>query len=145
MNAILFLLNEHQKFRQIFKEISEKPMETKNTEKFITLCQDLMRHEKMEQTVWYPILLHKENLADIIKHLISEEQNAEKTMKEFAELKSKEAWEEKFLNFKNDVEHHANEEETKLFPAVEKVLNEEELEKIGSTMQEFKKKFNESV
>lgn len=87
-------------------------------------------------------LLSKLILYCLIQHLLKAEKEAEKTIKEFSHIESIEAWETKFSHFKKDVEHHAKEEEEKLFPKVEKLLDEEELEAIGKEMREFKDKSN---
>jgi hemerythrin superfamily protein len=142
MDAITFLLKEHDKVRKTFAEINDESHrdETKK-EMFNALCQDLIRHETMEQKVWYPHFKNNEKLDDTVKHLITEEKSAANTIKEFEKIKTEPEWEEKFLKFKKDVEHHASEEEHKLFPVVKKILDEVELEKIGKEMQEFKKEF----
>lgn len=143
MNAITFLLREHDKVRRMLANINNKSRRytTKRT-MFHTLCQDLVRHETMEQKIWYPRLKKDKGLAEIIKHLLVEEKDAAKTIKKFKSIKTQEKWEEKFSEFKKDVEHHAAEEEKKLFPKVKKFLNEMELEKIGKEMRAFKNAVN---
>ena len=59
-----------------------------------------------------------------------------------SDLKTEEAWKKEFLKFKSAVEHHASEEETDLFPEVEKILSERELEKIGLEMFDFKMQYH---
>lgn len=142
MNAIDFLIKEHNKVRKTFAEISKGiHRDITKKEMFNELCQELIRHETMEQEIWYPNLKKNEKLRDIIKHLISEEKTAAKTIKEFGKIKIQKEWEEKFLKFKKDVEHHANEEEDKLFPKVEKLLDAAELKRIGKELYEFKLEF----
>jgi hemerythrin superfamily protein len=140
MNAIKFLVNEHEKVRKLMTEIAD-PSHREETKKkmFDTVCQELLRHESMEETIWYPKLKNDTKLAPIIKHLISEEKKAEKLMKEFAEIKSDEQWDKKFADFRKEIEHHASEEEEKLFPVVSTLLSVEQLEEIGQEMKEFKK------
>jgi hemerythrin superfamily protein len=87
-------------------------------------------------------LKKNEKLDETVKHLITEEKTAAKEIKEFKGIDQEDKWEEKFLKFKKAVEQHAHEEETKLFPKVEKILNEDELEEIGTEMREFKEEFS---
>lgn len=139
MNAIDFLIKEHNKVRAMLLDMSDRSHhhETKK-KKFTLLAQDLLRHETMEHEVWYPHFRNK--LSDTVKHLLTEEKGAEKAIKKLDSLKTEEAWEENFLKFKHDVEHHAQEEENNLFPEVEKILSDKELDDIGMKMYEFKKK-----
>lgn len=139
MNAITFLSKEHDRFRKIFAEINDSSHKDLTKRKMLSaLCQDLTRHEKMEQLVWYPQLKKNVTLSNIIKHLISEEKNADKLINGFKKIKTQQEWNEKFLELKKEVTHHASEEEKKLFPKVEKILSEAQLEEIGKAMYRFK-------
>lgn len=142
MNAIKFLLKEHNKVRREFSDIEDDShkYETKKN-MFDTLCNDLIRHEKMEQKLWYPHFKNNEKIDATVKHLISEEKKAETAIKEFDSVKTQKEWEDKFLKLKKDVEHHAAEEEQNLFPKIEKILTEDELEKIGKEMEDFKNEY----
>lgn len=141
MNAIDFLIKEHDRIRAMLKDITDTShrFETKKA-LFNTLKDFLIRHESMEQTVWYPHLKNVVKLENDVKHLISEEKHAAAAIKEIEHTSTEEAWEQKFSKIKKDVGHHAEEEESKLFPRAAKILTEEELEMIGKKMLEFKEK-----
>lgn len=143
MDAILFIVSEHDKIRRTLVEVSDKDRTFENRQKlFAELCDFLTVHEQMEQEVWYPLFYQEEEVKDIVKHLLEEETKAAMVIKEFKGIKSKEAWEDKFKDFKNDVEHHAKDEENKLFPKVKKILDQEELDRIGKVMFNYKQKYN---
>lgn len=140
MDAINFLLKEHQRVKTMLADIIDDShhFETQR-KKFESLAHDLVRHETMERVVWYPHLKNK--VPDTVKHLISEEKHAEKAIKKLEELKSEEAWKVHFLKFKENVELHAEEEEEKLFPLAEKILSEKERDEIGLEMHAFKQHY----
>jgi len=50
-----------------------------------------------------------------------------------------EVFEAKVTVLQEDVEHHVEEEEGELFPKVERLIDEEELETIGAAMEETEK------
>lgn len=144
MNAIDFLLKEHNRVRSMLRTISDDSHHFATQKKqFQVLSKDLIRHETMEHQVWYPHF--KEKLPSTVTHLLSEEKHAEKAIKQMNELKTEEAWREHFLKFKNDVEHHAQEEENELFPEVAKLLSEKELEEIGLEMFDYKQHYRGSL
>jgi hemerythrin superfamily protein len=137
MNAIDFLIKEHEHLRQSLQTISKDSHEKDKLKKFDRLCQELIRHEDMEHEVWYP--LFQDKISSTVKHLLSEERHAEHAIEQFNELKTRQAWEEKFAKFRRAVEEHASEEENILFPEVRKLLTPADLEQVGVKMYEFKK------
>jgi hemerythrin-like domain-containing protein len=142
MNAIEFLIHEHNNVKKMLAEINGEAHGFENKkQKFNLLASDLIRHENMEQQVWYPHFKNK--VSDTVKHLVSEEKHAEEAIQKLEASKTEEAWETLFLKFKHDVEHHAQEEENDLFPEVQKLLSEQELEEIGEEMSEFKNEYRE--
>lgn len=142
MNAIQFLIKEHDHVRRILGEIEDDSHRDKTKRKmFDELCDDLLRHETMEHKVWYPHFNKNEKIDDTVRHLLSEEQHAEKAINQFKRIKNQAEWDEKFQQFKKDVEHHASEEEEKLFPKVKTILSEKELEMIGKKMWAFKREY----
>jgi len=143
MNAITFLKKEHDKVRKLLKAITKKSHRYETKKKmFKTLCTDLLRHESMEQKVWYPNFKKSRKIKTEVKHLLSEEKHAEKVIRKFKVIKTEEEWDKLFSKFKKAVEHHAHEEEHKLFPNVKEILDEEELKVIGGEMRKFKNKYN---
>lgn len=142
MNAIEFLLKEHDKVRRTFAEIDSDSHKTETKKKmFDALCADLLRHETMEHKVWYPHFKNNDKVDDTVKHLVKEEKHAENAIKQFDNVKTEEEWLQKFKKFKSDVEHHAHEEESKLFPKIKSLFSEAELEKIGKEMYAFKQEY----
>lgn len=139
MNAITFLIKEHNKFRRILSGINKKKHRyTTKKRIFADFCKDLITHEKIEQKIWYPHFKHNKKLKKEVRHLLSEEKHAAKAIKKLKAIKTQEAWEENFVKFKKAVEHHAHEEESKLFPNVKEILDKLELDKIGTAMRKFK-------
>lgn len=142
MNAIDFLVKEHNKVRGLLADMND-PCHREQTKRklFDTIHDELIRHEEMEQKVWYPYLRAESNkrLNDRVKHLISEEFCAKKLMAHLSRIKNSDNFEHELIKLQKDVEHHATEEETELFPQVQKLFDESELQMIGKKMKEFKK------
>jgi hemerythrin superfamily protein len=140
MNAIKFLIQEHNKVRKVLVKLSKKSQKIDaKIDMFYGLCHDLVIHETMEEKIWYPHF--KSRLDRTVKHLVTEEKGAAKAIKKFSTVKTPEEFAAKFAKFKKAVKEHAAEEETKLFPQVKKILDTAELNKIGKDMQKFKKRF----
>lgn len=141
MNAIDLLVKEHNRVRAMMEDIASESHHFETQKKrFEQLAEDLIRHEEMEHTVWYPHF--KSDVPDTVKHLLKEEQTAEKEIEKMMRLNSEAEWRQRFVKFKKDVEHHAQEEEQDLFPEVAKILSEKQLLEIGAEMNAFKKEYS---
>jgi hemerythrin superfamily protein len=143
MDAIAFLLKEHNKVRRTFAKIKKGSYrEETKIKKFKDLCRELVVHETMEHKVWYPHFKNNPKVKNVVKHLLSEEKTAGKEIKSFKKFKPAD-WEKKFpkvfAKLKKAAEHHASNEETKLFPKVKKLLDKEVRKQIGKKMQSYKK------
>jgi len=146
MNAIDFLIKEHNHVRKVLADIDNASHQEETKRKlFDSLCQDLIRHEMMEHKVWYPHFKDDKRLNETVRHLLSEEKSAEKALEQFDHIHQQQEWERKFSKLKKDVEHHATEEEQQLFPEVKKLLSDQELEEIGLEMFHFKEDYQDAA
>lgn len=142
MNAIEFLISEHEKVRTMLTDISSNSRDYETQKHlFDSLCDDLLRHEVMEHKIWYPYFKDDKRLSETVRHLLTEEKGAEKAIKQLDDIDEQHIWEKKFTKFKEQVEHHAREEERDLFPQVQNLLSEDQLEKIGKEMAQFKRDY----
>lgn len=145
MNAIDFLIKEHNKVRSLFADMNDSNHRQETKKKiFETIHEELVRHEKMEQTVWYPQLKLNKEVSEKIKHLTTEEKSAKNFMDQLSKIKNSSEWENELKELQKDVEHHANEEEKHLFPQVKQLVEESELERIGKEMHHFKESYQAS-
>src|SRR5436853_6465785 len=107
MDAISYLRSEHRRFRQTLTAISKATQLSTKKTKFNAFCKDLLRHETMEEKVWYPVLKRRPQLKKIIAHLLSEEKSAAQAIKKFKKVNFDFMWKLRFYKFKHDVDHHA--------------------------------------
>jgi hemerythrin superfamily protein len=83
----------------------------------------LLGHAKAEETVVYPTFALIPELKDLTLEAREEHALVEDTLKDLSSMKSdKPRWKAKFAVLKHLVEHHVDEEESKIFPAARKAL-----------------------
>jgi iron-sulfur cluster repair protein YtfE (RIC family) len=146
MNAIDFLIKEHNQVRETLTQISNISSATKTREKlFHSLCTNLIRHEAMEHAIWYPCFRNNSQLNSAVRHLLSEEKHAERAIEHLKSIEQSQEWEKKFSQLKAEVEKHAQEEEQLFFPEARKLLSQDELEQIGLDMLHFKQDYEGSL
>lgn len=143
-DPIQIILNDHgyitNQFDQIISGLDTDVKQSR--EKFKSLKDFLVKHETMEQKAWYPDLEKNKDLKSIIADLKKEEDNANKAIKKLDGIKDDAEWAKGIRQFKDDVMHHASDEQSNLFPKVREAMNKDELDKIGKKMIEFRKKNN---
>lgn len=143
-DAIAIIINDHSYIRKMFGKIDQEMNSNFDAAQsdFNTLKDFLVKHETMEQKAFYSAIENKDDLKNIIKHLKKEEDAAANELKKFDNIKDKQEWISKYNKLKKDVDAHASEEETKLFPKVKKVVSSDELNKIGQKMMQYRKDNN---
>jgi hemerythrin superfamily protein len=145
MDALSLLKEDHQKVKKLMGELektTERGVKTRE-ELFTKLVNELTVHEKIEEQIFYP-RVKEQATTKKVEELIAEsyeEHHFVDTVK--AELQDTpfeaEEWAAKFKVMKENVEHHAfEEEEEKLFPKVQKIFSKDELEEMGTEMEELK-------
>ncbi len=141
MDPIAIIMQDHAYIRQMFSKIDGELDSNFDAAKsdFKTLKDFLIKHETMEQKVFYSGIENKDDLKKIIKPLKQQEDEAANALKKFDEIKDKQQWIAKYNELKKDVANHANDEETKLFPKVKHVVSSEDMNKIAQKMMEFRK------
>ena len=96
----------------------------------------LMSHVLIEEREFYPAVKAKRT-EDILLESLEEHLGLKRLIADLVEMTvSDEKYEPKLHVLKEQAEHHHEEEEEKLFPKVKKLLSEEELEVLGTRMQE---------
>lgn len=153
-DAIEIILKDHAHIRTLIGRLN-KSLDSSDIEQskkiFSELNDFLIHHELMEQTIWYPELEKKDpKLKEITSELKDEEMHANKEMAKIAAIKMIKKinplnddysdWAKKVRCFTKEVEKHANDEETRLFPKAEAILNKLEKEEIGNKLLQFKEK-----
>jgi hemerythrin superfamily protein len=150
MDALTLLKEDHQKVKKLMGELektTERGVKTRE-ELFTKLVSELSVHEKIEEQIFYPRVKEQATTRKV-EELIAEsyeEHHFVDTVK--AELQDTpfdaEEWAAKFKVMKENVEHHAfEEEEAKLFPKVQKIFTKDELEEMGTEMKELKQQLLE--
>ena len=140
MNALELLKEDHQKVKKLFTQAEQDQKQQKSL--FNQIKQELETHTFIEETVFYPAMEKHEELKDMVLESIEEHRQVKTLLKEMENLASdSEKFEPKLKVLRENVEHHAEEEEEgKMFPKVRGILDEGALAKLGEQLQAAKSK-----
>jgi hemerythrin superfamily protein len=144
MNAIELLKADHEKVKSLFKEA--EAAEGNNWELFEKIREELDVHTHIEEEILYPRIKKVEELTDIVLEGVEEHHQAKVVMREIAALsKESDKFEPKLMVLMENVEHHIKEEEEEMFPKIEKLIAEEELEELGRQLAAEKRSFSRTM
>ena len=144
MNAIELLKADHDKVNHLFGKVKATE-EGEHKELFEQIKQELEVHTHIEETIFYPKLKEEKELEDITLEGIEEHHQAKIFLRELSSLsEDSEKFEPKLKVLMEDITHHVQEEEGKMFPKVEEIFDEATLQELGKQMEEEKKSFQKT-
>ena len=135
VNALELLRSQHTEVEALIAEIEDSDNPQKKSELFQELADNLAAHSAIEEKIFYPSVMtddtHEKLIESTEEHLA-----VKRLLADMMELDcNDEHFDAKLTVLKENVRHHAHdEEEDKLFPEVEAMLDEEELTALGSEM-----------
>jgi hypothetical protein len=141
MDAIALLKADHDKMRKLLTELestTERGVKTRQ-ELFATIKGELTLHEVIEEEIFYPELKAHPKAQDIVLEGFEEHHVVDLVMGELEQLDvSDETWGAKALVMKENVEHHMEEEEGEMFKQARQAFSREELDDLGTRMEQRK-------
>jgi hypothetical protein len=143
MDAFTLLKNDHKKVGALFGEIeptTERAVKTRE-EVFGELKEELDVHAHIEETILYPALKKEAETREITFEGLEEHHVIKMLLAELAGMAvDSEEWTAKAKVLQENVEHHVEEEETKMFKLAREVLTQEQIEDLGTRLQAEKDK-----
>jgi hemerythrin superfamily protein len=143
MDAIELLTSDHDEVREMFEQF-RTAKEAGDAEEMRSLQQqifdELETHTRIEEDIFYPAVqaLGVENLTETVAEGIQEHHVVKVLMREIRELSDQEIFEAKMTVLMENVEHHAEEEESEMFPDLREHMSEQQLDELGSELQAAK-------
>ena len=137
MDAIQLLKDDHKKVEKIFSDLENKRDDRRAL--FPELDRELTIHAEIEEKVFYPVAKGAEPTRDLVLESIEEHKQIKMVLADLEKTDMRTAeWAADLKVLKEDVMHHVGEEEKDLFPKVQKILSKDQLEDLGTRMQEMK-------
>src|SRR5215471_853689 len=128
MNAIAMLKKQHKEVSALFTQLEKAKSAKTKQEIFDQIADALAVHATIEERHFYPAVKAKQT-EDILRESVEEHLEIKRIIADMLELDGDDdEFEAKAQVLQEDVEHHVEEEETELFPKVEKLFDEEQLE-----------------
>jgi iron-sulfur cluster repair protein YtfE (RIC family) len=135
MKATELLEAQHRKVEAIFAQLEGDEHGQHATQKKLVeeLANDLAAHMTIEQELFYPAV-HAID-AKLVAESLEEHALAELGLRRLLAAGSDEAFKARVTALKELIQHHVKEEESELFPEVEKAMDADKLDELGEHMQ----------
>ncbi len=135
MDALELLTEQHDEVDELFTQIEAAEDPAAKSQLFIKLADCLAAHATIEEKLFYPAVMAKPT-QDLLLESVEEHLSVKRVLADLMELKVEdEEFDAKLSVMKEQVEHHAREEEEgELFPKVRKLLSKDELDGLGGDM-----------
>ena len=142
MNVLELLKEDHHKVKELFQQAESTEDQKEKRRIFDEIQSELETHASIEEEIFYPAMQEHEELKDMVLESIEEHKQVKTLLREMDNLKSdSEKFEPKLSVLKENVEHHAEEEEEgKMFPKVRELCDQQELDELGEELEAAKGK-----
>lgn len=145
MDALTLLKKDHQEVRELFREVEalgERAFEARR-KLFVQIATALKTHARIEEEIFYPAFKERtKSLSEERKEVLEAIEEHAIVKRLVAELEGLDAKEETFAPklqvLMENVEHHAKEEETEMFPMAREIFERDELQELGAELQAAK-------
>jgi hemerythrin superfamily protein len=141
MDFYKLLHEDHIKVKSLLKELEDTTERAEKTrDRLIREVEmELTVHSEAEEKFLYPRLKEIGDTKDLSYEAVEEHVVVKTLLEELvSEPKGTPEWTAKLAVFKENLEHHIEEEEGPLFTKAKKALSKEESEEIGETIAEYK-------
>lgn len=135
MDAIALLTSDHQNVKQLFREfegLSDRSMK-RRSDLYVQIRRELEIHTHVEERFFYPVA--RDVIPDLVPEAVEEHHVVAQLLHELEGIDpADERFDAKMTVLIENVEHHAEEEEEEMFPAVKKELDRARLLELGTQM-----------
>ena len=142
------LKKDHEEVKGILGQLKEtkESAPKKREELFQKLREELVPHMKAEESTFYqPLMVKKEAREDAMEGM-EEHHVSELVLKELETMpNSEDRWGAKMGVFKELVEHHIKDEESKVFKSAKKALDQDEIQDIMKQFEQEKQKIKKNL
>ena len=134
-DAVTFLTDQHQQVRRLFEAVAGSSASDRR-DAFEPLVRMLAVHETAEELVIYPAIRNAGDEGNRIADARLHEEDQAKTLADLEKLDpSSSDFESLFTDFRAAVEAHAENEEREVFPLLEKISDDQTLDRMTSALK----------
>src|SRR4051812_27071889 len=134
MDAIKLLKTQHREVEKLFKAFEKSEDDQEKQSLFEQIADSLVVHATIEERWFYPAVRARQT-EEQLEEAYDEHLDVKKLLVEGMRATEAPGFDGRVAAVKGAVEHHVEEEESELFPEVQKLMTAEALEALGQQME----------
>jgi len=139
MDAISLLIGDHQEVKTMFREFEGASDRNTRVDLCRRITDALKLHTTIEEEIFYPAV--QRHLPDLISEARKEHKTVDGLLSELTKVQAEDVrFDELMREVIKNVEHHAGEEESEMFPQCKDKLGREELNRLGEQLMQRKQR-----
>jgi hemerythrin superfamily protein len=143
VNAIDLLEQQHREVKALFKKYDKASASDEKRRLFEQIADDLAVHTAIEEKHFYPATKSARTL-DLLQEAVEEHLQAKRVIADLLDMDvGDDQFDAKMTVLQEEIEHHVEEEESDLFPKVQKLLSADELDDLGMVMEDLAEELKE--
>jgi hypothetical protein len=136
MKATDLLKQQHEEVKELFEKIESASRTATKRQLFAELAANLVAHDGIERELFYPACEEEMGMTDLLGEALVEHGLVEFSLYQADQAQGEDDFEYKVKVLKEALEHHIEEEESELFPKVNRAFEKEALETLGTELEE---------
>lgn len=145
LDALALLKKDHELVKSLMNEMDKEEDQDQLSSMFEQLVDELTVHERIEEEIFYPALQKLPEAKEDVLESFEEHHLVDEIVAQMDVETDDDKWKAKFTVMKENVEHHIQDEEEKLFPKAEKLLGPEKLAALGVKMADLQQAEQEAL
>jgi hemerythrin superfamily protein len=131
------LHQEHESVNELLVELSEGG---RDDDTFETMRAELMAHALAEEQVFYKRLEGESETADLVREGYKEHREVLRMLDDMSgSTEDEDTWMSRLQTLADNVQHHVQEEEGRLFPAARGIIAQQEAERLCDRFEDAKR------
>jgi len=138
MDLYQLLKQDHLKAKRLFERLADSADGAKKARErlFSELRHELELHTQVEEAHFYPALEEHDEAVDLVEEALEEHDEVKEMLDALDEPDADEdGWFDQLAALQEDFEAHVEEEETRLFPLAQKLLQPAEADEIARAIE----------
>jgi hemerythrin superfamily protein len=145
LDATEILTEDHRTVARLFDAIEAQSSMERRESLFLEVYSELEAHSNAEEEVLYPRAEQLDDTEDLAEQSAEEHMKVRELLARLQVIEvDNDQWMGIFYELKKNVEHHVREEEGRLFPALRRLLEDDELHDMGQAIERTKQDYRKA-